>query len=214
LKAEKEEMRVLITGFGPFPRAPFNPSALVAKTLARRRRPALAGLVRDAHVFATEYACIDRDVPRLFAQQPDVVLMFGLAGRARELRIETRARNAMAPLLPDAGKYRRQRGTIEFGAPAARRGPAPFARLAAAIRSRGLPVRVSRDAGTYLCNYAYWRALSAASGRRPLVLFVHIPLVPMTPRPRRRVRRRSLSLKQIISAGENLLIALAAAARR
>jgi pyroglutamyl-peptidase len=209
-------MRVLITGFGPFPRAPFNPSALVAKALARRRRPALAGLVRQAHVFATDYACIDRELPRLFAQRPDIVLMFGLAGRAREVRIETRARNAMSPLLPDAGKYRPQHGTIEIGAPAARRGPAPFARLAAAVRSRAVRVRVSRDAGTYLCNYAYWRALGAAPGSRPLILFVHIPLVRMPTRPRRplRIRHRPLSLAQIISAAESLLIALAAAARR
>ena len=207
-------MRVLITGFGPFPRAPFNPSALVAKALARRRRPALAGLVRGAHVFATEYGCIDRELPRLFAQQPDIVLMFGLAGRARELRIETRARNAASVLLPDAGKYRPQQRVIEFGAPAARRSPAPFARLAGALRSRVARVRVSRDAGTYLCNYAYWRALGAAPANRTLVLFVHIPLVPMTARPRRRRKRRSPSLTQIISAGESLLIALAAAARR
>lgn len=207
-------MRVLITGFGPFPRAPFNPSGLIAQALARRRRPALAGLKRNAHVFATEYACIDRELPRLLAQRPDVVLMFGLAGRARELRIETRARNAMAPLLPDAGKYRPQHNTIEFGAPAARRGLAPFAGLAAAIRSRGVRVRVSRDAGTYLCNYTYWRALGAAPGGRPLVLFVHVPLVPMAARPRRGLGRNVLSLRQIISAGENLLIALAAAARR
>lgn len=207
-------MRVLITGFGPFPRAPFNPSGLVAKALARRRRPALAGLVRQAHIFATEYGCIDRELPRLFAQQPDIVLMFGLAGRARELRIETRARNATSVLLPDAGKYRPQRGMIESGAPAARRGPAPFAQLAAAVRSRAVRVRVSRDAGTYLCNYTYWRALSAAPANRPLVLFVHIPLVPMTARRRRRLKRRPLSLAQIVGAGENLLIALAAAAKR
>jgi pyroglutamyl-peptidase len=207
-------MRVLITGFGPFPRAPFNPSALVAKALARRRRPALAGLVREAHVFATEYACIDRELPRLFAQRPDIVLMFGLAGRARELRIETRARNAMSPLLPDAGRCRPQHGTIEFCGPSARRGPAPFTRLAAAVRGRAVRVRVSRDAGTYLCNYTYWRALAAAPGRRPLVLFVHIPLVRMTARPPRRFGRRSPSLQQVIGAGESLLIALAAAARR
>jgi len=207
-------MRVLIIGFGPFPRAPFNPSALVAKALACRRRPALAGLKREAHVFATEYACIDRELPRLFAQRPDIVLMFGLAGRARELRIETRARNAMSPLLPDAGRCRPQHGTIEFGGPPARRGLAPFARLAAAARSRAVQVRVSRDAGTYLCNYAYWSALAASPRSRPLVLFVHIPLVPTTARPRRRRRHRSLSLQQIIGAGESLLIALAAAARR
>ena len=44
-------MRVLITGFGPFPGAPFNPSAALAKALACRRRPALAGIERvDAYI--------------------------------------------------------------------------------------------------------------------------------------------------------------------
>src|SRR5690348_10836423 len=131
-----EAMRVLITGFGPFPRAPFNPSAAVASALANRRRPALAGLVRTAHVFATRYADIDRDLPRLLAQKPDIVLMFGLAGRARELRVETRARNAASALLPDAGRRRPQHRSIEMGAPAARFGRAPFSRLAAALRDR------------------------------------------------------------------------------
>jgi len=206
-------MRVLITGFGPFPRAPFNPSAVVAKALARRRRPALAGLIRSAHVFATRYADIDSDLPRLLAQKPDIVLMFGLAGRARELRIETRARNAIAS-FPDAGKHRPQQRTIQTGGPSARAGRAPFSCLAAALRARTMPVRLSRDAGAYLCNYAYWRALAAAPDGRPLVLFVHIPIVHQAARPRHRIRRRALSLPQIISAAEDLLIALAAAARR
>ena len=207
-------MRVLITGFGPFPRAPFNPSAIVAKALARRRRPALAGLVRSAHVFATRYADIDRDFPRLLAQRPDIVLMFGLAGRTHELRIETRARNAASALLPDAGRHRPQHRTIEKGAPPARTGSAPFSRLAAAFRGRKVSARISRDAGTYLCNYAYWRALEAARHGRLLVIFVHIPLTRTPARPQQRVKRHFLSVAQIIGAAESLLIALAAAAKR
>src|SRR5215469_14037132 len=64
-------MRVLITGFGPFPGAPFNPSAALAKALARRRRPAFADLDRATHIFATTYASVDRDLPKLLAQKPD-----------------------------------------------------------------------------------------------------------------------------------------------
>lgn len=207
-------MRVLITGFGPFPRAPFNPSAVVAKALARRRRPALASLVRTAHVFATRYADIDRDLPRLLAQRPDLVLMFGLAGRTRELRIETRARNAISSLLPDAGRRRPQQRMIESGALPARVGHAPFSRLAAALRGRKVPARLSRDAGTYLCNYAYWRALALAPEGRPLVVFVHIPIVRTAARPRQRLKRRAVSLRHILGAAEDLLIALAAAAKR
>jgi pyroglutamyl-peptidase len=151
-------VRVLITGFGPFPGAPFNPSAALAKALARRRRPALAGIERATHVFATTYASVDHDLPKLLAQKqkPDIVLMFGVAGRRHQLCIETRARNAVSPLFPDAGGHRPQHGAIVLRGPAALKGNAPFARLASAA---GKQARLSRDAGRYLCNYIYWRAL-------------------------------------------------------
>ena len=203
-------MRVLITGFGPFPGAPFNPSAALAKALARRQRPALAGIERATHVFATTYASVDRDLPKLFAQKPDIVLMFGVAGRRRQLCIETRARNAVALLFPDAGGHRPRHGVIKFRGPSARTGNAPFASLAGAA---GRQARLSHDAGRYLCNYVYWRALEQVRGTRPLVQFVHIPLVGTKPRPRRRSKKPP-TLAQLLNAAEMILIALVAASRR
>jgi pyroglutamyl-peptidase len=203
-------MRILITGFGPFPGAPFNPSAALAMALACRRRPALAGIERTVHVFATTYASVDRDLPKLFAQKPDVVLMFGVAGRRRQLCIETRARNAVSLLFPDASGHRPPHGVIKLRGPAALAGNAPFARLAGAA---GRQARLSRDAGRYLCNYVYWRALEQVRGTRPLVQFVHIPLVGTKPRPRRRASRPP-TLGKLLKPAEALLIALIAASRR
>jgi pyroglutamyl-peptidase len=203
-------MRVLITGFGPFPGAPFNPSAALAETLARRRRPALAGIERVVYVFATTYASVDRDLPKLFAQKPDIVLMFGVAGRRRQLCIETRARNAVSVLFPDASGHRPRHGVIKLHGPAALAGNAPFACLAGAA---GTKARLSRDAGRYLCNYAYWRALEQVRGTRPLVQFVHIPPVNTKPRPRRRSKKPPMPA-QLLKAAEALLIALIAASRR
>lgn len=207
-------MRVLLAGFGPFPGAPLNPSAALAQKLARRRRPALDGLLRTVHVFDTSYACVDRDVPKLFAEKPDIVLVFGLAGRRRQICIETRARNAVSMLFPDASGHRPSTSVIESGGADALIGHAPFVRLVSAVRARKLPVRLSRDAGRYLCNYAYWRALERAPEGRPLVQFVHIPALGRNPQPRRRSKRRSPSLAQLVGAAERLLIALAAASKR
>ena len=204
-------MRVLITGFGPFPGAPFNPSAALANALARRRRPALAGIERVVHVFATTYASVDRDLPKLLKQKPDIVLMFGVAGRRRQLCIETRARNAVSLLFPDASGHRPLRGVIKLHGPAALTGNAPFARLAGAA---GTKARLSRDAGRYLCNYVYWRALEQVRGTRPLVQFVHIPPVSIKPRRRRRSKKSPLTLAQLLNPAEALLIALIAASRR
>jgi pyroglutamyl-peptidase len=202
-------VRVLITGFGPFPGAPFNPSAALAKALARRRRPALAGIERATHVFATTYASVDRDLPKLLKQKPDIVLMFGVAGRRRQLCIETRARNAVSLLFPDASGHRPCHGVIKLHGPAARTGNAPFARLAGAA---GTKARLSRDAGRYLCNYVYWRGLEQVRGTRPLVQFVHIP--PLSVKPRRRRSKKPATLAQFLKPAEALLIALIAASRR
>jgi pyroglutamyl-peptidase len=202
-------MRVLITGFGPFPGAPFNPSAALAKALARRRRPALAGIERATHVFATTYASVDRDLPKLLKQKPDIVLMFGVAGRRCQLCIETRARNAVSLLFPDASGHRPCHGVIKLHGPAARTGNAPFARLAGAA---GTKARLSRDAGRYLCNYVYWRGLEQVRGTRPLVQFVHIP--PLSVKPRRRRSKKPATLAQFLKPAEALLIALIAASRR
>lgn len=204
-------MRVLITGFGPFPGVPFNPSAVLADALARRRRPTLAGIVRTTHIFATTYDAVDRDLPKLFAQKPDIILMFGLAGSRRHVCIETRARNAVSLLYPDAGGHRAQRGIMVAGGRALR-GNAPFVALLAALRNTAIPTRLSRDAGRYLCNYAYWRALERASHGHQLVQFVHIPRVKFDPRRLRKTR--SVAFRPLVTAAERLLVALVAAKRR
>jgi pyroglutamyl-peptidase len=209
----KNTMRVVIAAFGPFPGAPSNPSGRLATVLARRRRPALAGIEITTHIFATAYAAVDRDLSELLARKPDVLLIFGLAGRRRHVCIETRARNARSVLFPDASGWRPKRAVIE-PAQRALTGNAPFPRLVNALLRRvALPARLSRDAGAYLCNYAYWRALQAVRGGRPLVQFVHIPWVNAMPR-RASAIRCALPMPRLVTGCEDLLLALIAASRQ
>jgi len=205
---------VLITGFGPFPGAPFNPTAALVRRLAVRRRPALAEVVRVAHVFATRYAAVDAELPDLVARhRPDVLLMFGLAARTPFLRIEVRARNAVSRLAPDASGRVRPTAGIQPGGPAALAGRAPFRRLLRAARVARVPARLSRDAGAYLCNYAYWHGSEAACGNRPipLVVFVHVPRVRRAAAARK--TKRALTEGDLARAGEAILVALVSAAR-
>ncbi|MDR3419733.1 MAG: pyroglutamyl-peptidase I [Xanthobacteraceae bacterium] len=207
-------MRILLVGFGPFPSAPFNPSAVLVKALARRRRPALADASITAHILATDYAVVDREIPKLLAAKPDIVLIFGFAACRRALCIETRARNAVSLLFPDVSGHRPLRGDIVPGGPAALRGAAPFADLLGALRGGRIPARLSRDAGRYLCNYAYWHTLERARSGRPLVQFIHIPPTRLGSRPLRRHKPAPPSFASLSAAAEKLLIALIAASRR
>lgn len=216
---------ILVAGFGSFPGAPINPTVALIAALKRRRRPALAAARIAEHVFATRYAAVDEDLPALLAREkPDAVVLFGVVRKAKRLRIELLARNRASMLLPDAGGAKPNRATIASGAPAFRSGRLPLARLLGACRSAGVPATVSRNAGTYLCNYAYWRALEAAErpGGPRLVVFVHIPR-PQSLRPRRRgsgreraPQRRSFkraSLADLTHAAEAILVAVKAELR-
>jgi pyroglutamyl-peptidase len=204
---------ILITGFGPFPGAPVNPTVPLVHRLARLRRPGLADVRLVGHVFVTSYAAVDRELPGLMARhKPDVLLMFGLATREKCIRIETRARNALA-LLPDETGASLRRHALQPGGPAARRIPMPAARLLAAVKSAGVPAYLSRDAGRYLCNYACWRgAETVAEQRARIAAFVHVPPLPRV--PRRKGGRRRLNAADLARASEAILMALAAAARR
>jgi pyroglutamyl-peptidase len=177
---------ILITGFGRFPGSPVNPSGIVARRLAKRRRPALAETRRVDHIFATRYDAVDRELPVLLTREkPGIVVMFGVAPRSRLVRIEERARNRVA-LFPDAGGRRPAAQTIALHHDA-RRNRLPLARLVTAARSAGVAAARSRDAGSYLCNYVYWRGLEAAA--RPdgpdVVVFVHVPPVAVKQAPKK-----------------------------
>ncbi len=88
----------------------------------------------------------------------------------------------------------------------------PSRLLVAAARRTGMRTRMSRDAGRYLCNYVYWRALEASRSGTPLVQFIHIP--PVARGPRRPGRKRRPSPAALARAGEAILLALLAAQRR
>jgi pyroglutamyl-peptidase len=169
--------RLLVTGFGPFPGMSRNPSAEMARRVAAAPRWRRLGVAAQALILPTTYAALADVLEPALAEAPDAVLMIGVAGRSRAVRIERQARNRASLLLPDAAGRRPQRLTLADGPAARRLGTSP-ARLSTLLRRHGVACRVSHDAGRYLCNAAYFRALA---GPVP-VLFVHLP----KPRARRR----------------------------
>lgn len=193
---------ILITGFGPFPGAPFNPTGPLVKRLAKKR---VARTKIVTHIFETSYQAINRDLPKLLKRhKPDAVLMFGLATRARIVRIETRAQNALAQ-LPDAAGKTPRRSAIASRKPAALPMAVPAQLLLKAVRETGVRARLSRDAGRYLCNYLCWHATEAAAGKNGprLAAFVHVPLVG-----------RAFTADDLSRAGTRVLAALAGTIRR
>ncbi|CAM5429996.1 Pyrrolidone-carboxylate peptidase OS=Afipia felis OX=1035 GN=pcp PE=3 SV=1 [Afipia felis] len=206
-------VRVLITGFGAFPGAPYNPTGALAERLVRLRRPALLDVERIGHIFPVTYQAIDTQLPALLARHaPDVLLMFGLATRTPHVRIETRARNVITQLWPDADHAAVVSRTIDPTAPATRRFGPHTHRLLQAAKATSIDVRMSINAGAYLCNYLSWRAIEAAGQHPralPLAAFIHVPKLPRD----HSVKPGAVGFEQLADAGETMLMVLLQRAR-
>jgi pyroglutamyl-peptidase len=113
----------------------------------------------------------------------------------------------MSTWFPDAAGVVPPRAAITAGVGASVRGRAPFSRLLAAARGTRVRTILSRDAGNYLCNYVYWRALETAAAvdgpRR--VVFVHVPRVAAKARRRAGTTRRKFTFNQLLRVGEAIL---------
>jgi len=210
-----DKLRVLITGFGPFPGAPYNPTPPLVARLTRLRRPAFDDVERVGHIFHVTYATVDRELPQLVAKhRPQALLMFGLADRTAHLRVETRARNAITTRWPDADQTRSRKGSIAGDADAQMFGPHTAKLLRAAVGT-GIDARASRDAGSYLCNYLSWRSIEAvqADNGPRLAAFIHIPPLARGGAVRRKGFPR-ITLEELVDAGEAMLLEMVRLARR
>jgi pyroglutamyl-peptidase len=208
---------LLLTGFGPFPGAPFNPTGPLVEALAGQRSRSLDKVRRVAHVFPTSYDAVDEELPALLARErPDVLLMFGLALRARALRIETCARNVLSSVTQDASGRLPTAVMIAQNAPPTLPLSASAHKLVLAARATGVPVSLSRDAGRYLCNYLCWRASEAAAthtGRPCVFAFIHVPRVNPAQHRRSRQRPPPFTFDDLFHAGEAIVQAALTAAR-
>lgn len=204
-------VRVAIAGFGPFPGMPRNPSAEVVRAILRMRRFPAAGIELASAIFPTAYAKADAALRKLLDSKPDALVMFGVHGRSREVRIETLARNAVSTLHPDQSRITPAERKLAAAGTAMLRNAIPAAYLVASARRHDANARASFDAGSYLCNAVFYRALAETRGlkRQPLILFVHIPMPRGSTRrgrPRRvKTSRQPPTLAALVRAGEAIV---------
>jgi pyroglutamyl-peptidase len=192
--------RLLILGFGPFPRVPRNPAGVLAARLGPdpvwRRR----GVEATAIVLPTAYSAIPGILEPLIRETAfDAVLLIGVAARRRVLSVEVRAVNRVSRLFPDASGRVGARLTYDRHGPFQRRAGVEPGRILRAIQSAGPKARLSIDAGRYLCNATYYAALAF---RAPRVVFIHVPL------PRRVARDGRPSLGEMERALRAAALAL------
>lgn len=167
--------KILITGFGPFPGVPDNPSAALVDRLARTQTE----FNLAARILPTEYGTAWSILAQAIRDEaPDIVICFGVASESPMIRMERQAHNTVGMKRPDGAGCFHDGPVVCDGGPQTFAATLPVADAAAALAAAGLPARVSDSAGDYLCNYIFYRLMHdiAAEGRKHKGGFVHIPL--------------------------------------
>lgn len=200
-KPAQPQKRILVTGFGPFPRVPHNPSAIIAERAAQSSVWRRRGWQVDALILETRYDALDTQlIPALRNGGYDAVLLLGVAPRRKAITPEMRALNRVSRLFPDAaGRVGAADLRLDPGSNATiLRSHAPLGAMVRAMRADGLEARLSRNAGRYLCNAALFTALQV-TGRNESrrVAFIHIPF----PRPNRRCSIHAPHQRAAMAAG-------------
>jgi len=166
-------VRVLVTGFGPFPGMPCNASALLMGALARSA--AVPGIRYFTEIVPTVWADARAAMRGAAGRvKPHAILHFGVSKRCTGFEIETRAVNMSGPKADRAGVVRPGKALQLSGKPVLRATLPPFG-LLRALRLEGFPAQISGNAGRYLCNALFYWSLADAGESGPLVSFIHMP---------------------------------------
>lgn len=178
MTSEDEALRILITGFGPFPGMPVNISARLADLLARAGRVRWPQHMLEPSILPTEWAAGPEKLDWLWDTfKPDIALHFGVSADADGLQLETTGRNRCRADADAAGLKPLSSERLA-GGPEACAATLPLARIQARLEEIGVAGSLSEDAGAYLCNAILYDSLQRADAvsRAAIAGFVHIPV--------------------------------------
>jgi len=173
---------ILLTGFEPFGGEKVNPSGGLALSLdgAEIASGGVKVRVRSILLPVTWEGAFDRLVEALGEQQPGpaAVVMLGQAAGYPGLGIERVAVNVCSGKDND-GVERAEQPAVPDGPPAYF-STLPLQAVVRRVESVGLPSSISNSAGTYLCNYVFYRLMHHLSGEPapPRAGFIHVPYLP------------------------------------
>jgi pyroglutamyl-peptidase len=169
---------ILVTGFEPFGGETVNASWEAAQKLEGWRH---GDYVAVACVLPCAYkGSVKKLISAIETLRPDALLMTGQAARRAVVCVERFARNLDDAAAPDNDGAVRRALRISRGAPEWLEAAAPVRTVARAIKDAGIPARVSRNAGAFVCNHLYFGALRYLSEKRLAIpaVFVHLPVTP------------------------------------
>jgi len=173
-----ETRTILVTAFEPFGGETINASWEAARRLEGWRRGDYAAVVR---LLPCAYEASVKELVRTIETlRPAAIVMTGQAARRGAVCVERFARNLNDAAAPDNSGVLRRGLRISRAAPEWLEATTPVTPIVRAINEAGVPARISRNAGGFVCNHLYFGALRYLGDfDRPVpAVFLHLPATP------------------------------------
>lgn len=167
--------KFLITGFEPFGEYTENSSWAVAKRVAAY---GVFGGEVAIEKLPVDYKRVSQSLREAVRRhRPEVVIMLGQSALSDRIKLERVALNLMDASRADNDGYTPDEEPIDENRATALLCNLPIKRLAAAIAERNIAVKISNSCGLYVCNRAYFEALTLCEEQHSLsAIFIHLPL--------------------------------------
>ncbi len=162
--------KILITGFEKFDDASSNPTQEMLVDLVYTK--ALVKSVVLPVEFEESFAKLQEAIDEF---TPDYVLLCGLAGNREHISVEKIGINYINARIPDNKGYQPLDVKISETGDDGYFSTIAVSELACHMQSLGIDLRVSFNAGSYVCNYLLYKTLESLKGSSIKSTFFHFP---------------------------------------
>jgi len=176
-------MRLLMTGFTPFPGVDVNPTQLLIRYFQDETVQLPVGLQLIAEVLPAAFEAAELGIRSLIQdEQPDAVLCLGVAQRRDAINIEWVAQNWDEATIPDIDGVQLSGQKIVDDGAEMYFSTLPVERMLAALGAANIAGVISDNAGRYVCNHVFYCARHEIDVRRLNIPcgFVHVPALAGT----------------------------------
>jgi pyroglutamyl-peptidase len=209
-------MKILVTGFDPFGGDTINPALEAVNLLPYEIQGHTIEKLEIPTVFNKSKVTIEN---KLKATHFDIVLAIGQAGGRFELTPERIGINIDDARIPDNEGNQPIDEMIQSSGDAAYFSNLPVKRMTEAIKTAGVPARLSNTAGTFVCNHILYQLEFLQATQFPNIKFgfIHVPFIPeqVTDKPEQPsmsiqtiAKGLKAALESIIESDEDIKVAL------
>lgn len=175
------KLNIFISGYGPFMNITNNPSNILVDSILKNKSEILSGInfpyeIIDSHIFKVEVDYVCDKLKECYSklnfnteENLNLIIHFGVYDGASSILLESKCHNYICDYIKYNGKINNE-GEDVLGC------KLKLEYILNKLQLNGHNVNISQDAGSYLCNFIYYKSCEQfKESENTFPVFIHIP---------------------------------------